>query len=66
LLWFRETASPEDLRAAVLKMIKLRFGPQPSEVEAAVLALVERAGPQQVLERVPTARSVAELLAEEA
>ena len=46
-------------------VIEERFGPPPSEMKPAVRALVERADRQQVLERVLTATSLAELLADE-
>jgi hypothetical protein len=45
-------------------IIEARFGPQSSEVESAVTALVERTDQQQVLDRVLTATSLAELLAD--
>ena len=65
-MWFRTGVSPEDLlREAVLMVIEERFGPPPSEMKPAVRALVERADRQQVLERVLTATSLAELLADE-
>ena len=67
LLWFRTGASPEDLlRAFVLKVIEARFGPPSSEVKSAVMALVERADQQQVVERVLKATTLVELLADKA
>lgn len=64
LLWFRESARPEDPYAVVMTIVKERFGPTSSEEESAVKALVERADRKQVLKRMLTAASLAELLAD--
>jgi uncharacterized ferredoxin-like protein len=66
-LWFTKSSSAE-LQKAVKRILEARFGPQSKEVEAAVRALVERADRQEklekVLERVATATSLADLLAD--
>jgi len=45
-------------------IIKARFGPQSSEVEPAVMALIERSALEQVLKRLLKATSLTELLNE--
>jgi hypothetical protein len=63
LLWFTKSRSAE-LQKLVKRILEDRFGLQSKEVEAAVKALVERADPEQLMERVLTATSLADLLAD--
>ena len=62
LLWFTKSRSTE-LQEFVTRMVEERFGLLSKEAEAGVKALVERANPEQLMKRVLTARSLAELLA---
>jgi hypothetical protein len=63
-LWFREVAGTPAPSAGwnVLQIIEARFGPSPSELKSAVAALAGRVDVKRVLDRVLTARSLAELL----
>jgi hypothetical protein len=63
-LWFKEVAgTPAPIDAwKILQIIEARFGPSPSELKSAVAALAGRVNVKRVLDRVLTARSLAELL----
>ena len=63
-MWFTKSRSAE-LQQLVKLLLEARFGPKSKEAEAAVKALVERANPEQLMERVITATSLAELLADQ-
>lgn|SRR6266545_4184485 len=69
LLWFGDATdtTAADMRSVLLQAIRLtievRFGPPLPELSSAISALAERADLKQVLERVATAPSLAELLA---
>jgi hypothetical protein len=63
LLWFTKSSSAE-LQKVVKLCLEARFGPQAKEVEAAVNALVEHANLEQLMKRVLSAKSLAELLAD--
>jgi hypothetical protein len=66
LLWFREVAGTPASSAGqvILQIIEVRFGPPPPELESAVTALAGRADAERVLDRILTARSLTELLAD--
>jgi hypothetical protein len=63
LLWFTKSSSAEPQKL-VKSLLEAKFGPQSKEVDAAVKALVERANLEQLMKRVITATSLADLLAE--
>jgi len=65
LLWFTEGASPKDPRSALLVAIEARFVTLSIEVEPAVLEFISQAcREKKVMDRIFTATSLAELLAE--
>ncbi len=66
LLWFAESSASatQEARSAFLRMGEMRFGLAPPELKEAISALVERPDRERVFERLLTASSWAELLAE--
>jgi hypothetical protein len=64
LLWFGRAAVPEvkDPHVAILLIVQARFGPVPSEIREAALALRERIELKRVMHSALTAKTLAELL----
>lgn len=71
LLWFSrpsntagEEARSAGLEAALLKAVEARFGKAPPETRVAIMALTEQADLERAMNRVLSARTLAEVLAQ--